>query len=335
MSGQAAQDMSGQATAATGAALRRSGSGSGNGMRMKRVATTTIAVGIVAGSLAATRAPAAELSATEIVARNVAARGGLEAWRKVETMVWMGHIESAHAPMPSMQFKLEQKRPNKTRLQIQAFGDKSMRVFDGAHGWKLRSARGRPQVQPYTPQELKFAQAGHGIDGPLIDDAAKGNSVTLEGVDEIGGQKAYHLNVRLLKGGAEHVWIDTKTFLDIRHDRMAEGPAGAPRRVSATYGDYRTVDGLQIPFLITTGGGPGTTPDRMQLERVVLNVPLDDSTFGNPVAPRPRHRVRPSVAPRAPAPAAPSTTSTAPTASSTVPSTASTVASEARGSTPQ
>ena len=222
---------------------------------MNCVAAATIDVRLVA--LTAGPVSAAEIFATEIVAQNVAARGGLDAWRKVETMVWIGHIESAQAPLPSMRFKLEQKRPNRTRLQINALG---VRVFDGVQGW--------------------------------IDYAAKGNSVTLEGVDEIGGRKAYHLNVRLAKGGNEEVWVDTMTYLDIRYDRMADGPAGALRRVSATYDDYRTVEGLQIPFLIETGGGPGITPDKMQIETVVLNVPLDDSTFGNPAAPHPRNRVR-------------------------------------------
>ncbi len=288
---------------------------------MKRVVTATIAVGLVALSATAGRVSAAELSASEIVAKNVAARGGLDSWRKVETMVWIGHIESTHTRLPVMQFKLEQKRPNKTRLQINALTDKTMRVFDGMRGWKLRMARGQPEAQPYTPQELKFAQAGHGIDGPLVDYAAKGNTVTLESVDEIAGRKAYHLSVRLAKGGKEDVWVDAETYLDVRYDRMADGPPGAVRRVSATYGDYRTVEGLQIPFLITTGGGPGATPDKMQIEMVALNVPLDDSSFGNPAAPHPRLRGRPSVARGAPAPVAPST---APTA-----------ASEERGAAPR
>jgi hypothetical protein len=295
---------------------------------MKRVATATIAFGLAAGSLAAGRVTAAEPSAAEIVAKNVAARGGLDAWRKVETMVWIGHIESAHTPMPIMQFKLEQKRPNKTRLQINVLGDKSMRVFDGVHGWKLRPAHGRPEVQPYTPEELKSAQAGHGIAGPLIDYAGKGNSVTLEGVDELGGRKAYHLSVRPAEGGKEDVWVDTRTYLEIRYDRMAEGPAGAARRVSASYGDYRAVEGLQIPFLIETGGGQAATPDRMQIETVVLNAPLDDSTFGNPAAAHERRRAWSSVAPRAPVPAAPSA---APAATSTAPG----AASEERGAAPQ
>ncbi len=271
-----------------------------------------VAVGLAVGSLAAGCA-SPRLSAAEIVARNAAARGGLDAWRKVETMVWMGHIESAHAPMAGMRFELEQKRPNKTRLQIDAPGQKSVRVFDGAQGWKLRPAHGRSEAEPYAPLELKFARAGQGIDGPLIDYAARGNSVALEGVEEIRGRKAYHLNVRLAKGGNEHVWVDAETYLDIRYDRPVDGPAGGDRRVSATYGDYRSVEGLQIPFLIETGGGQGTTPDKMQIERVVLNAPLDDTMFGNPAAPHPRHRAWPSVAPRAPAPTA---SSTAPAAAS-------------------
>jgi hypothetical protein len=277
---------------------------------MNRVAVAAIAVGLMAVSSAL--ASAAEPSAAEIVERNVAARGGLDAWRKVQTMVWIGHIESAHAPVPIMQFKLEQKRPNKTRLQIHARGDKSVRVFDGTNGWKLSPARGRSEAQPYTPQELKSAQAGHGIDGPLIDAAARGNPVVLESVDELGGRRAYRLSVRLASGVDERVWVDAESYLDVRYDRMVEGQARAPRWVSATYGDYRTVEGLRIPFVITTGGGPGTTPDRMQLETVVLNAPLDDSTFGNPAARDPRHQVRSSVAPRGPAPSAPSTSPTAP-----------------------
>ena len=289
------------------------GSGKGRRVLVNRVAAATMAAGLVAMGLGAGRVSAAELSVAEILAKNVAARGGLDAWRKVETTVWLGHVESAHAPVPSMQFKLEQKRPNKTRLQINARGEKSLRVFDGVHGWKLPPGRGRPEPQPFTPQELKFARAGHGIDGPLIDYAAKGNSVTLKSVDEIGGRKAYHLNVRLAKGGDEHVWVDTETYLEVRYDRMADGPAGAQRQVSTGYSDYRSVEGLQIPFVIQTGGGAGMTPDKMQIERVVLNVPLDDSTFGNPAAPHPRTRVRPSVAPQAPAEAAaPSTPPTAP-----------------------
>jgi len=267
-------------------------------------AVATIVAGIVAVEFAAGCARNAKPTAAEIVAKNVAARGGLEAWRKVQTMVWIGHIESAHTPLPKLPFTLEQKRPNRTRLEINAAGEKSMRVFDGARGWKLRWAHGQPDVQPYTPQELRFAQTAHGIGGPLIDAAARGNSVALEGVDEIAGRKAYHLSVRLANGSNEEVWVDAESYLEIRYDRMAEGPAGASRRVSVNYADYRPVGGLQVPFVIETAG---TTPDKMLIESVRLNTPLDDSTFENRTAPHWRNPARPNMASRAPVPNALST----------------------------
>jgi len=74
-------------------------------------------------------------------------------------------------------------------LKSNALGQKTVWVFDGTQGRELRAAQnvGRLDAQPFAAEELKFARAGQGIDGPLIDSAAKGNLVTLAGLDEIEG----------------------------------------------------------------------------------------------------------------------------------------------------
>jgi hypothetical protein len=263
-----------------------------------------IAAGFLVRSLAASRGTPAKLTAAEIVAGNVAARGGLDAWHKVDTMVWTGHISTSHGPSPILPFTLEQKRPNKTRMEIDALGSRSLRIFDGARGWKVRSGRGQPDVQPFTPQEVAYAHAGHGIEGPLIARAAQASTVTLEGVDEVGDRKAYHLKLRSAKATDEEVWVDTETLLELRYDRMVIAAAGSARRISMTYGDYRTVDGLQIPFLIQTGVGSGQTPDKMQLDRVTVNAPLEDSAFANPAGSRFHQRGLAGLAARTPTPMA-------------------------------
>jgi len=268
------------------------------------------AVALAAAAVAGPKATVTSLSAEQIVARNVAARGGLEAWRRVGTMVWVGHIQSAHAPVASMPFTLEQQRPNKTRFEISALGQKSVRVFDGTQGWKLRAAQnaGRPDAQPFAAEELKFARAGEGIDGPLIDSAAKGNLVTLEGLDEIEGHTAYRLEVRLFAGERDRLWIDAKSFLDIRCDRVVDGPTGLPRKVvSLLYRDYKTFKGLKMPSIIETSGDAHSPPDRMVIERVLLNQPLDSWAFVNPATPRSRPRGLPL-----PAMANPATQASAP-----------------------
>jgi outer membrane lipoprotein-sorting protein len=253
------------------------------------------AVALAAPTASGIKASPTSPSVEEIIERNVSARGGLEAWRKVGTMIWAGHIESAHAPAPSMRFTLAQQRPNKTRFEIDALGQKTVRVFDGARGWKVRPGHNdvAADAQPYSTEEMKFARAGQGIDGPLIDFHTKGNMVSLAGLDEIEGGKAYRLEVRLLTGGErDSVWIDAKTFLEIRCDRIVDGPgpAGVPRKVvSMRYRDYKSFEGLKIASIIETSGDAQRPPDRMVIEKVLVNPPIDAYAFMDPVTRHP-HR---------------------------------------------
>ncbi|HEY6095065.1 MAG TPA: hypothetical protein VIU93_08970 [Gallionellaceae bacterium] len=253
---------------------------------MSKLATWMLAAFILMVADAGELRAEPELDASQIVEKNVAARGGLEAWRKIQTMVWVGHIESENAPGPSLPFVLELKRPDKTRFEIKAQNQMSIRIFDGTHGWKLRPARnGQPEVQPYTAEELSFAQNGNGIDGPLMDFHAKGIAVTLDGIDEIEGHKAYRLSVKLPSGVSHHVWIDAQTFLEVKYDRESRNAFGMTGTVSVFYRNYQAIEGLQIPLLLETGAGAAKAMDKMVIDRIVLNPALDDRTFAKPAAP--------------------------------------------------
>jgi hypothetical protein len=54
----------------------------------------------------------------KILERSAAARGGLEAWRKVQTMIWSGHVERADGTGAGMPFMFYQKRPSLTRFEL-------------------------------------------------------------------------------------------------------------------------------------------------------------------------------------------------------------------------
>ena len=250
---------------------------------MRWIATWTLAALVSAAAVANEPATMPELTAAQIVEKNVAARGGLDAWKKIQTMVWLGHIESANAPAPNVAFVLELKRPNKERFEIRMPEQTSVRMYDGSHGWKLRpGANGRPEVQPYTPQELAYAREGEGLDDPLIDSEAKGLAVALDGVDEVEGRKAYRLNVTLASGNSQHVWVDAQTFLDIKYDRLSRNASGMSAMVSVFNRDYRTVAGLQVPFLIESGAGTAQATGKLVIDKVLLNPPLDDRLFAKP-----------------------------------------------------
>lgn len=226
------------------------------------------------------------LTVEQVLAKYAAARGGAEAWRNVQTMVWNGHIQAGNSAAVGAGFVMSFKRPNMTRFEVSGPGQKAAHIFDGARGWKVRQPRtGAPELQDYTSEELSFARDALGLDGPLMDYKTKGVVVTLAGLENIEGQKAYCLNVTLPSGATRRTWIDAHTFLEVRYDRETESAHGQPGTVSVYYRNYKAFDGLQVPMTIETHAGKGDTLDRMVIDRVIINPPLTAQTFVKPRMP--------------------------------------------------
>jgi hypothetical protein len=107
-------------------------------------------------------------------------------------------------------------------------------------------------------------------------------SVMLEDIGEVDGGKAYRLGVKHRSGASQHVWIDARSFLDIKSERESRNAAGKPSMVTKHYRNYRTVDGLQIPFVIENSTDTGKIANRMVIDKILLNPPLDDRIFSKP-----------------------------------------------------
>jgi len=255
-----------------------------------------------------------KLSAAEIVDKNVAARGGLQAWRVVDTMTMSGKMgargnrgPSLSAPVPGqnkkrapvaaattesseevqLPFLMELKRPGKMRVEIEFNGQTAVQVFDGKNGWKLRPYLGRNDVEPYTAEEAKGTPLASDLDGPLIDYAAKGNKVELEAIERVEGNDCYKIKVTLKSGAVTHAWINAKTFLEAKMEGQPKMVDGVYHPVEVYYRDYRNVNGLQIPFVLETRVLPvrmgqhesAAQSEKTVIEKVTVNPKLDDALF--------------------------------------------------------
>ena len=252
---------------------------------MKRSALAIMALILV---LAAARAhaddPVNTLTAAQIVEKNATARGGTEAWGKIQSMAWVGHIEAANMASRRMPFLLEQQRPRSTRFELITQNQKSIRAYDGSKGWKLRpGSSGKPELQPYTPEELNFARGAQAVDGPLMEDVAQGGTVTFGGVDAVDGRSAYLLNIMLPTGARHRVWVDAKSFLELKYEREFRDAQGQSAATAVLYRDYHDFQGLQMPTVIEFGATGAGDASRMIIERVALNPPLDEKTFAQPI----------------------------------------------------
>jgi hypothetical protein len=180
-------------------------------------------------------------------------------------------------------FQMDLKRPTMTRLEIPFQGETAVQVFDGSNGWKLRPFLGRHEVEVFTPDELKSAASQQELDGPLINYAAKGTTVALEGGELVDGRGAYKLKLTLKNGDERHVWIDAQTFLDVKIDGAPRRVDGKLRTVVTYFRNYKPVDGLLVAHELDTAveGMPGA--QRILIEKVALNPPLDPSRFTKPM----------------------------------------------------
>src|ERR1700736_3272490 len=208
------------------------------------------------------------LTAAQVVEKNIAARGAVQAWRTVRSISMSGKLDAGGKQNVQLPFVLEMERNRKTRLELQFNGQTAVQVYDGTNGWKLRPFLNRRDVEPYTPEELKAASMQADIDGPLVDYVSKGTKVQLEGLQSVEGHDAFNLKLTLKNGQVQHLWVDAQTFLDVKIE-------GTPRRLDgrfhpvATYmRDYRSVNGLLIPYVNETAVDGVKQTEKIVVEKV-------------------------------------------------------------------
>jgi len=259
------------------------------------------------------------LSVDQIVERNIAARGGLAAWQRVQSISFVGKIDAgktrkdggsivtmnspqgraaARAELRAalankgetpanktiqLPFRMELKRPLMTRLEIPFQGETAVQVYDGVQGWKLRPYLGRHEVEPFTPEELKAAALQQELDGPLINYAAKGTLVTLDGNERVDGHSSYRLKLILKTGDVRRIWIDAQSFLDIRSEGAPRQWDGKLRPVMTYFRDFKSVDGLKIPHVLETTIEGVRGSENIIVEQVALNSVSDNSRFKKPL----------------------------------------------------
>ncbi|SEK09927.1 LolA-like protein [Paraburkholderia diazotrophica] len=246
---------------------------------------TTGAIAASAVSHVALAAGGGGMSAAQVVERNVAARGGLQAWRAVSTMTMSGQIDVGGKKPVKLPFVMTMKRPHKSRFELNFDNQIAFQVYDGTQGWKVRPFLGRNVAEPYTSAEAKSAAETADLDGPLIDYAAKGSQVALQGMDTIEGHRAYKLLLTTKDHAQRHVWIDASSYLELKIEGDPRKLDGRMHAVAVYYRDYRRENGLMVPHLMETQVTGVKQKHQMTIERVTVNQPADDALFAKPQLP--------------------------------------------------
>ncbi len=220
-------------------------------------------------------------TAEDLVAKNLAARGGLEKIKAIKTLRLTGRVQQGGI---DVQISVLSKAPNLLRQAVTIQGMSEIEAYDGSSGWKISPFEGRKDPELMGEDDLRPFVEDADFYGPLVDYRNKDNKIEYLGHDIVDGDDVYRLKVTLANGDFIYYYLDPDTYLEIRTERVVH-VRGAVHETRTNLGAYKLVNGVYFPFSMEAGDKDN--PDRLakiQVDRYEANVAVDGSEFKMPAS---------------------------------------------------
>jgi outer membrane lipoprotein-sorting protein len=240
-----------------------------------RIAIPLMALGIL---VAAPPARAQTPSAEEIVAKNLAARGGADKLRSISTMKMTGTISAQGMEMP---LTIMTKRPNLMLQETTVQGSRMVSAFDGEQAWTINPMLGSNQPTVVQGTQADSIKAQSTFDGPLIGYKERGDTLELIGPADTAGGKAWKLKLSRKNGRTMFIYIDAQTFLEKEWSTTVQ-QNGMSMDFETVMSDYApTPEGIMVARTLRTMVG-GQQQGMLKVKTVEFNAPIDDAVFRKP-----------------------------------------------------
>lgn len=217
----------------------------------------------------------------ELVAKNIEAKGGATALHDLQSLRLTGKLLVQIGTQIELAYLQIKKRADEVRTEASLQGMTQIQASDGKEGWTVSPFFGRKDPERMSADDIKALVEDAEIDGPLVDWQAKGNTVEYLGTEDVDGTSAHKLKVVRKNGDVSFVYLDPDHFLEIRilTERTRHG---AQEEVETDLGDYEKVGGVFVPTSIESGGRGAPDKQRIIIDKVEANVPVDDTIFQFP-----------------------------------------------------
>jgi len=223
-------------------------------------------------------------TADDIVEKYLAATGGRAALEKLTSRVITGVI-STSTPAGDLSGSIEiyTKAPNKARTLIKIDASRlgagvivQDQRFNGTSGYAIDSLNGNREI---TGDQLELARSNT-FPSPLLNYKDAGSRVELLGREKAGDKDAYVLRITPKTGPSARMFIDADTYLLAKTVVAISVPQIGDIEQTVDVSDYRTVDGVKVPYLTRSSNQFQTVS--VTVTTVEQNTPIDDAMFSKP-----------------------------------------------------
>jgi hypothetical protein len=219
----------------------------------------------------------------EVIEKHLAAVGGRDVLGKLTSRKATGTVTiTTPAGDLSGPIEIDAKLPNKTRVSMQLDlsplgANQVMDVeqrFDGTSGRTANSLQGTAEIAGNELDNMR----NNTFPNTLLDYKTLGLKVELLPREQLAGKDVLVLLVTPKAGSVVRMYFDAGTYLVVRIVTKVNIPeAGGDLEQTGEPSDYRTVDGVKVPFRIVNSSSLQTVT--ITLDKVEHNIALDDALF--------------------------------------------------------
>jgi outer membrane lipoprotein-sorting protein len=241
---------------------------------------TVMTLALVAGVAGALQAQTAD----ELVAKNLAAKGGVAKLKSVQGMRITGRVTLPNAgggleiPMTILT-----KRPNRFRQESTIQGTKVVIAYDGKSAWMINPLMGADTPRPITGDQAEILKQQADLDGPLVDYKEKGTTIEVMGTETVEGKRVHKLKVTPKTGRVVYLFLDAETGLEAKTvmDAPADPNSGAPAAsMEIQFSNYQSIGGLMMPHTIQQKLNGQVA--QVNIDKIELSPAVEDSLFAMP-----------------------------------------------------
>ena len=230
--------------------------------------------------LLAIAAPAGAITADELAAKNIEARGGAAALDAVQNVRRSGRLVTGGGQRVYGVVETR-RRPDSIREDLSLQGLTQVQSYDGTEGWKIDPFGGRKDPERVPADDLKGLIEDAAIGGPLAGYRERGDTLEYLGTEDIDGTVAHKLKLASKGGDLRYLYLDPDHFLEIRIESQRT-VRGVKRTIVTDLGEYEKVEGVYWPLALTFGRKGSRDPVKVQYEKVEVNIALDPGYFSFP-----------------------------------------------------
>jgi hypothetical protein len=211
-------------------------------------------------------------SADEIIAKHIAAIGGAENWKKVNSVVMEGKLTVMGR---EVDVKITQLNQKGSRQDISVAGMTGYQFTTPTSGWMYMPFQGQAKPEPIPEEMVKEGLDDLDLQGNLIDYKVKGHTVEYIGTEDVEGTECIKLKVIRKNSGEQTLFLDPASYYLVRVVSKLKA-MGQETEVKVDMSDYKEVNGIKLPHSVTQPFGT------VVFTSIKVNEPVDEKIFAAP-----------------------------------------------------